>query len=284
VDSVESGGRRPGFVIIGTMKSGTTTLFEWLTARDDVHRPAQKEPNFFSDDRAWARGCEWYAGLFAGGAAGQLVGEASVSYTDPLCASQAAERAKGVLCDARLVCVLRDPVARLRSHYRHEAQRGRERRPFLEAVKDPAAPYVRRSQYAAGLAPWVQHFGREALCVVRFEDLTSADEAAWRRILAHLDLATAPRPRAAHNVTGAKGQFSRPMQLLWKLGCTQAPAFVPSRVRRLAKGALVRDSRRYRRALAESAEPVPDDVLAELREEVERLPQLVGDSCLSWGW
>jgi hypothetical protein len=284
VGSVEWAGRRPDFVIIGTMKSGTTTLFEWLAARDDVLRPGQKEPSFFSDDRAWARGCQWYAGRFAGGAAGQLVGEASVSYTDPLFAVRSAERAKRVLCDPRLVCVLRDPIARLRSHYRHEVQRGRERRPFLEVIKDPAAPYIRRSRYAAGLAPWVQHFGSEALCVVRFEDLTSADETAWRRILAHLDLATTARMDAAQNVTGAKGQFSRPMQLLWKLGWTRAPAFVPSRLRRLAKRALIRESTGYRRALADSAEPLPQDVVAKLREDAERLPQLIGDSRLSWSW
>jgi hypothetical protein len=37
------------------MKSRTTTLFQWLTARYDVHRSVQKEPSFFSDYRAWPR-------------------------------------------------------------------------------------------------------------------------------------------------------------------------------------------------------------------------------------
>ena len=83
-----------------------------------------KEPVFFSDETAWNRGTDWYRSLFAESAPGSLTGEASVEYTDPAVADTAAARIAATIPDARLVCLLRDPIDRLRSHYRHEVQRG----------------------------------------------------------------------------------------------------------------------------------------------------------------
>lgn len=280
--SEESVDRLPDFLIIGTMKSGTSALFEWLVARDDVHRPVQKEPNFFSHDRVWAKGTRRYEGVFAGSTRDQLVGEASVSYMDPAYAGTAARRASEVLDEPRLVCVLRDPVERLRSHYRHEVQRGRERRSLLEALADPANPYVRRSRYARALEPWIDAFGLQALCAVRFEDLTGPHEDAWQRILRHLGLPLAERPTDSHNVTASKGQFTGLMRLLWKAGLTHAPAFLPPAARRIGRRALIREGTGYHQRLEESRRSVPADVVDHLADDAAALPGLLADPSLRW--
>ena len=50
-------GARPDFILIGAMKCGTTTLAGQLAAQDGVFITTPKEPNFFSDDAVYARGC-----------------------------------------------------------------------------------------------------------------------------------------------------------------------------------------------------------------------------------
>jgi hypothetical protein len=54
----------PNFIIVGAMKSGTSTLRDLLTLRQDVFLPPG-EVHFFSDEEKYRRGMDWYASLFA---------------------------------------------------------------------------------------------------------------------------------------------------------------------------------------------------------------------------
>jgi Sulfotransferase domain len=210
-------GRLPDFVVIGVMKAGSTTLFRWLDEHPGVRMPADKEPEFFADDRAWRRGPEWYASLFAGIPAHLTTGEASVAYADPRTAGVVVPRLQQTLPDARLVCLLRDPVARLRSHYRHEVLRGRESRTLPDALTDAESPYVRRSSYGRVLRPWLDAATGPRLHVATAEELFT-DESAWSDLLRHLDLAPMPVPHSVHNATEGKAGFSPLMRRLWDAG------------------------------------------------------------------
>lgn len=269
--------RFPDFVIIGTMKSGTTTLFRWLEELDDVSLPSVKEPVFFSNEKTWDNGIGWYRSLFAMTAPEALTGEASVEYTDPALAGTAAARIAATIPDARLVCLLRDPIARLRSHYRHEVQRSRERRPFLTAIQEPDNPYVRRSMYHSALAPYLDHFDRGQLLVVRMERMTEPPHGAWGEILTHVGAASAPPPGGAVNVTAAKQQFTRPMLALWKSGMLDRfSRLAPAGVRRLGKRILLRDDGAYRQLLATADQAVPGAIEEPIRRNAFELQTVLG--------
>ena len=145
---------------------------------------------------------------------GRLVGEASPSYLfHPL----APERVRSLVPDARLVALVRDPVARAYSHYQHEVAlgreplslRGRARRPrrartrgeVERLVADPRAfsrawwdhTYVARGRYAEQLERWLAVFPPEQLLVVRTEDLGEHPATTYAAILAFLG---APSTRA----------------------------------------------------------------------------------------
>ena len=47
---------RPDFIVIGAMKSATTTLHEQLARQPGFFMSRPKEPNFFSDDENYGRG------------------------------------------------------------------------------------------------------------------------------------------------------------------------------------------------------------------------------------
>jgi hypothetical protein len=280
--SSAASGRRPDFLIIGTMKSATTSLFQWLGATPGVALPEAKEPNFFSADDRWARGLAWYASLFPD-VAGTITGEASTSYTDPTRASLVAERIEQVVPEARLVCLVREPAARLRSHYRHEVQRGREKRSFTEAVT-AESPYVARSRYDLCLEPYVARFGRERLCLVRTEDLADgADGSAWTVVLAHLGLdANAAGMHRRYNATEAKEQFSPAALALFERGWLGKGRALPKPIRRIGRRVLLRDDSGYRGLLATAGDALQPESAASLRAGVARLTEVLGADAPSW--
>lgn len=131
---------QPGFVMIGAQRCGTTTLFRALMAHPQVVRPAfHKGINFF--DLNYYRGLTWYRGHFpVSGIAqaatarhgGPVSFEASGYY---LYHPFALERMAHDLPTVKLVVMLRDPVERAYSAYRHEYARGYEWESFERALE-----------------------------------------------------------------------------------------------------------------------------------------------------
>jgi hypothetical protein len=228
------------FLIVGAMKAGTTSLSAWLGSQPEVFVPSMKEPNFFSDDAVWKKGVAWYQDLFERGGPGRIAGEASVAYTDPTYAVVSASRIAQVLPDVKLVFVTRDPIDRLRSHYRHEVLRGRERRPLTEALQDLSAPYIGRSRYFACFEPFTELFRRERICVVPFEDLFGGSEDAWLHLLAFLGISGRSRPTTQLNASVDRAQFTPAMRVAWDAGIRRSPRFVPAFVRKAVKPLFLR--------------------------------------------
>ena len=139
----------PNFVVIGAMRSGSTSLYKYLQAHPDVYMP-RKEIHFF--DRKWDRGLSWYLTRFEGHSGQTAVGEATPTY---LAEPEALDRMASTIPDARLLAVLRDPVDRAYSHYWMEHARARDPRTFEEAIADelaerPGAPdYLARGGMSA---------------------------------------------------------------------------------------------------------------------------------------
>ena len=275
--------RLPDFVIVGAMKSATTSLFAWLGTVDGVFVPVMKEPHFFSRDDRWDHGLRWYEELFSDAPRGMLVGEASASYTDPRLADTVAERMFDVIPRARLIYVMRHPLERLRSHYRHEVQRSREHARMEEAVSVPGNPYVRYSLYSRALGPFLERFPREQVLAIRMEDLVGRPSPGWDLVLAHLNLPSTQRPDQALNVTEGKEKFTRPLLWLWERGLDRPLRRFPSPLRKWGRRMLLRADEGYRELLASSEEMVPEPVGITLREDVAKLEELLGVSAL-WEW
>jgi hypothetical protein len=257
-------------LIIGAMKAGTTSLFRWLESVDGVELPEIKELNFFSG-QTWDRGLEWYRSQFPADAG--VTGEASPAYSSPLLAEPAAARIQEILPDISLVFSVRDPVERTRSHYRHQVQRGRERRTFAEAA-GPDSEYVTGSLYTRALSPYLQRFPAHKLLLVRFEELTKDTETEWQRVLGFLGLPDTPRPVDAHNVTGQKRRYSKVLLRLWESGRLPKAESAPRAVRNLGKLVMTSDSTRYRRLLSSSQMDLPMESMRLIEEDRSALGHL----------
>src|SRR5688500_17742284 len=114
----------PSFLIIGAMKSGTSSVHRYLGQHPDVFTSQRKELDFFN--RHYDRGLHWYMRQFGPGVAG----ESSPNYMKAHLWAETAGRIRKHVPDARLVCVLRNPIDRTLSHYLHSVRQGRETRSF----------------------------------------------------------------------------------------------------------------------------------------------------------
>lgn len=267
--------RLPDFVIIGAMKAGTTTLFERLGHVPGVTLPTTKEPHFFSDDDKWSRGVEWYQSMFEG--CDGVTGEASVSYSDAANVDVVVDRMSRVLPEARILFAVRDPLARMRSHYHHEVLRTRETRPFSEAIADPATSFVTRSLYGATLAAYLKRFEPGQILVYRLEDLDNPTTGTWQRILGHLGLESAPMPTDRRNESAVRPQFTPALLWLWERRLLPTGRF-PAPLRRLGKRVLTRQSDARSDLLSSAASPVPRELLDLLQSDQARLASMWGGS------
>ena len=156
---------------------------------------------------------------------GAVAGEASPYY---LSHPWAAERAAALVPDARIVALLRDPVARAHSHYKERVKQGIEDLPTFAAaiaaeddrlagevehmLDDPTYVswnhlnfgYLAQSDYATGLARWLDHYPADQVLVLPSEDFYAAEGETIDRVRAHLGLAPAGLAKAEHfNDTGS---------------------------------------------------------------------------------
>lgn len=177
----------PAFLIIGTMRGGTSSLFKYLESHPDTAASLRKEVNYFT--RFWRNGPDWYRAHFPL-TRRRLAFEASPNY---LFHPFAAIRAAQTVPEARLIVLLREPAARARSHYDHMARLGFERRSFTRAletesrlVRDTLArfdedehvwqpmflrySYMSRGYYADQLERWLSFFPVEKFLVLWSED------------------------------------------------------------------------------------------------------------------
>lgn len=187
----------PNFLIIGAMRSGTTSLTRYLRPHPDVFMAPRKELHHF--DFNFDEGLDRYREYFAEAGAERAVGEATPNY---LYDRDAIPRIADAIPDVKLIAILRNPVDRAYSHYWHNRAVGRETAPFEEALSaeevrlapgDPRTrahwSYVDRGHYVEQLRRVGEFFPRPALVVLLFDDLRDRPGETYRTMCRFLGVA-----------------------------------------------------------------------------------------------
>jgi hypothetical protein len=213
-----------GFLIVGTHKGGTTSLWHYLGEHPRVVPSAVKEINFFS--LHFERGVDWYRRQLGLGVprddGADVHGEASPFY---LLHPDAPSRARAVAPEARIIVLLREPVARTWSHLQHARRMGHETLAVEDALaaederlaaerermrRDPRykpyrlahLSYATRSEYADQVERWMAQFPREQVLILRSEDLYRDPAEVHLRTLRFLDLDPVPLERYENHLPG----------------------------------------------------------------------------------
>jgi hypothetical protein len=202
----------PDFLIIGALKAGTTSLYQYLHQHPHVNPAFKKEIKFYNC--LYHRGYFWYRSFFPlrfkmqSNETRFITGEASPNYLfHPKAPQRVAER----LPDVKLIVLLRNPIDRAYSHYQMNVRSGWEELTFEEAIeKEPQRlagemeriladdrypletyrrySYISKGHYAEHLQRWLEYFPRQNLLVVRSEELFTAPDSVYQSTLAYLGL------------------------------------------------------------------------------------------------
>lgn len=126
--------RLPNFLIVGAVKSGTTSMYHYLREHPQVFMPFVKEPAFLMSDGSEVgvvRSNEDYCNLFEPATTERAVGEASTGY---LYDSEAPNIILDRLGDIKIIIILRNPIDAAYSLWRHRVREGGEELSFFEAM------------------------------------------------------------------------------------------------------------------------------------------------------
>jgi sulfotransferase family protein len=180
----------PNLFIVGAPRAGTTSLWHYLRQHPDIFMPLFKEPYFFAGVKPpFARVIEderTYLRLFARGAGARLRGEASPWYlADPV----APTRIKQATMGAKIIIILREPVARAYSEYWHVIRFGADLPSFAETMEaaitrhqrgDTGRSIFRHGLYANDVRRYLSHFGDDVLILYQAHLMTDVRKEVAR--------------------------------------------------------------------------------------------------------
>lgn len=223
--------RLPNLVVVGAPKCGTTSLYHYLKQHPEVYLPTRKELHYFTrselardtagpgDATVLQHLCAdraAYEAEYAGAADQPVRGDISPSYFDFAEVAPAMRRELG---EARIVILLRDPIAKAFSQYMHLVRDGRETLPFYDALHAEADRarrhwsmiwrYAGSSHYAWRLRHYLEAFGVERVRVYRFEDFVADPQAMLADLWRWLGIDPSIRPDTSRTFNASSQPRSR---------------------------------------------------------------------------
>lgn len=208
----------PDFFIIGAAKAGTTSVHAVLNQHPQVFMPKKKETEFFARDDMYVNGLGSYTMNFSEAGIDQIIGEASTLYSLSPFFPNTAARIVNARPDAKIIYILREPVARAYSFYLQliksyqratkDTQIHRRFEDFIfpdrHAIASPRSHCfspanahlpdnpelcLAGSDYVMQIERYLEHFDRSRMLFLLFEDLTQAPNRFYREITDFLGIA-----------------------------------------------------------------------------------------------
>lgn len=192
---------KPDFLIIGTPKGGTTSLYLYLIKHPQVIPCLKKEIHFWP--WRYYRGLDWYLSHFPSIPQGEyIVGEATTDYFDR---HDVAQEVYDSFPKVKAIALLRNPIDRAISQYYHWVRLGWENRTLEEAInadiqlikQNPEIPitkkiswknYLPRGIYIELIREWLKVFPSEQLLFIKSEDFYADPQNKLNLVLDYLGL------------------------------------------------------------------------------------------------
>ncbi len=195
--------KQPSFFIVGAPKCGTTALCKYLNRHPDVFVPAKKELRYFNyQPRPY--NLEKYLQFFHEGE-NKVCGEGTPSYLKCEFAPQAIYDFNP---DAKIIIMLREPVALLHSYHAEKLWNGgsEEEEDFQKALdleserrlgksipakcqNNPSTLYYRDIvKFTEQITRYLNIFGKERTKIILFDDFKENTEEVYQKVLEFLEV------------------------------------------------------------------------------------------------
>jgi len=166
-------------LVVGAMKSGTTTVFELLSKHPEICGSRVKELNYFSSSKYSAQDWEIYLKNWNSSASHSVFLEASPEYTKYPYVKDVPQRiAANPLSDRfRFIYVVRNPIAQIQSHIRHSVYACWESR-----ISHVPEYMLDIASYARQLDQFAAYFSKERFLVFPLEEFMQKPESVLLRL------------------------------------------------------------------------------------------------------
>lgn len=200
------------FFIIGAQRSATTYLYQMLAAHPEIEmaKPSYPEPKFFLRDDLFTRGLDFYAThFFSDNSLSKLKGEKSTSYLEY---EIVAQRLAKCYPNAKLIVLMRDPIARAISNYWFSQNNGLETWSLEKALfADPGErisnrsnsisvnpfAYLQRGRYINFIKVYDKYFPTSQIFGILTEELLGNLEKL-QAVYAYLGVSSNFQPKEIH--------------------------------------------------------------------------------------
>lgn len=210
-------------IIIGAMKSGTTSLFDILAQHPKIAAAYPKEPGFFAFPEIYAKGFDWYHGLFDFDEETQVYRlDGSTDYAKTPFVTDVWQRMRArPNARYKLIYIMRHPIRRMESHARHVQAARKEIGQVISAQLDHSLDSglslvnLAVSHYAQQLAPYKEVWEAGDLLLTTLEELTQNSDRVTKDVLAFLELDAAEMPALSSSHSNAASEKMR-THTLWR--------------------------------------------------------------------
>jgi hypothetical protein len=187
----------PNLFIVGQPKAGTTSLVQHLSQHEDIFLPSVKEPHFMCRKE----GSDWYyykqpliynrkkyEALYSNAADVKFRIDATVHY---LRFESAAYEIKKNAPNAKVIIVIREPVARILSHYLMDRRGGFVTLDLMSILKSNSiqkSEYIECSMASNQIELYLKLFGESNVLILDFSEYVTNNQKSLNQILCFLDV------------------------------------------------------------------------------------------------
>jgi hypothetical protein len=190
-------------IIIGSMKSGTSSLYAQLEQSQEVCGCYRKEPEFFSTKNAEYNRAEYQKLWNFNNQVHKIALEASTGYTKSLAGNNVPEKILNSGINPKFIYMVRDPIERIVSHYFHN----RSNESSMGTLKDNLEYYVNVSNYFLQLQNYAKIFSKKSILVIDFAEYKSNSQAVLDQCCEFLGLDSIEYKKAEMAGTENRGHY-----------------------------------------------------------------------------
>jgi hypothetical protein len=290
----------PNLLILGAAKSGTSSLYRYLSQHPQVFMSRFKEPTFFVWEgreydirgpgveeigKGMVKDIDSYLRLFSDARHQRIRGEASTGY---LHTPGVAERIRHHVPEAKLMAILRNPIDRAYSAFLHARRSGLEPiSNFEEALDDEPhrvrtgwiglTTYATVGMYAEQLERYLAIFPCQQIRVYLFEDLVRDPVGLAQDAFRYLGVDDSYEPETS---IVNRGSAVRSVQLASVFNRLRASSF--GRRSALGRSARAMVGRLNEQPKGQLAPNVRRRLAAVFETDVDKLSRLLGRDVSSW--
>lgn len=226
---------KPNFLIIGTSRAGTTSMWSYLGQHPEVFMCPVKEPGFFIYEgkdkiltpkgwrllRPYEKSWIAYCDLFSEAKNEKIIGEATTGY---IYYPWVPNKIHRYLPNVKMLAILRNPIDRAYSLYLLHVQRGQETaKTFEEALELEDERYAkgyffghykRRGLYYEQLRRYFKIFSKNQIMIVLYDDLKNNLDGLLHDIHQFLEVDPSFKPDTSQELN-ARGEQPTIVHKTW---------------------------------------------------------------------